>query len=73
MATFTKASLMDDIAKLLQNQDSAVKPEPSPSASLDSGQFVASPQNRQLVPGGRGKFWIEASDSVFRLHSKTWI
>ena len=41
-----KLPLMDGITKLLQNQDSAVKPGPSSSASLDIGQFVPNPPNR---------------------------
>ena len=41
-----KLPLMDDIAKLLQSQDTVVKPGPSSSASLDIGQFIPNPPNR---------------------------
>ena len=41
-----KLPLMDDIAKLLQNQDTVVKPGPASSTSLDIGQFVPNPPNR---------------------------
>ena len=41
-----KLPLMDDIAKLLQNQDSVVKPGPSSSTSLDIDQFIPNPPNR---------------------------
>ena len=41
-----KLPLMDDIAKLLQNQDTVVKPGPSSSTSLDIGQFMPNPPNR---------------------------
>ena len=41
-----KLPLMDDIAKLLQNQDTVVKPGPSSSTSLDIGQFLSNPPNR---------------------------
>ena len=37
---------MDDITKLLQNQDSVIKPSTSSSTSLDIGQFVPNPPNR---------------------------
>ena len=38
-----KLPLMDYIAKLLQNQDTVVRPGPSSSTSLDIGQFVPNP------------------------------
>ena len=41
-----KLPLMDDIAKLLQNQDSVIKPSTSSSTSLDISQFVPNPPNR---------------------------
>ena len=41
-----KLPLMDDIAKLLQNQDTVVRPGPSSSTSLDIGQFIPNPPNR---------------------------
>ena len=41
-----KLPLMDDLAKLLQNQDAVVKPGPSSSTSLDIGQFLSNPPNR---------------------------
>ena len=40
-----KLPLMDDIAKLLQNQDTVVRPGPSSSTSLHIGQFVPNPPN----------------------------
>ena len=40
-----KLLLMDDIAKLLQNHDTVVKPGPSSSTSLDIGQFLFNPPN----------------------------
>ena len=46
-----KLPLMDDIAKLLQNQDTVVKPGPASSTSLDIGQFVPNP------PEGTGTQW----------------
>ena len=41
-----KLPLMDDIAKLLQNQDTVVRPGPSSSTSLDISQFVPNPPKR---------------------------
>ena len=41
-----KLPLMDDMAKLLQNQDTVVRPGPSCSTSLDIAQFVPNPPNR---------------------------
>ena len=41
-----KLPLMDNIAKLLQNQDTVVQPSTSSSTSLDTGQFVPNPPNR---------------------------
>ena len=41
-----KLPLMDDIAKLLQNQDTVVRPGPSSPTSLDIGQFIPNPTNR---------------------------
>ena len=52
-----KLPLMDDIAKFLQNQDTAVKPGPSSSTSLDIGQFLSNPPNRgNWYPVAREKF-----------------
>ena len=41
-----KLPLMDDITKLLQNQDTVIKPSTSSTTSLDIGQFVPNPPNR---------------------------
>ena len=47
---------MDDVEKLLHNQDSVVKPGPS-SSSFDSGHFIPNPPNRgNRYPVARDKF-----------------
>ena len=59
-----KLPLMDDIAKLLQNQDTIVKPGTSSSSSLDIGQFVPNPPNRGNCTTPQMQFMLDISRST---------
>ena len=57
---------MDDIAKLLHNYDTMVRPGPSPS-SLDVGSLSKSAQTEQVEDPNMYLLGVKALDGAFQL------